>query len=32
MENEDTEYKEGSGDDFTSFIFSSEPKKKIVLN
>ena len=28
MENENTEYKEGSGDDFTSFIFSSEPKEK----
>ena len=26
MENENTEYKEGSGDEFTKFIFSSKPK------
>ena len=26
MENEDTEYKEGNGNEFTEFLFSSEPK------
>lgn len=28
MENEDTEYIEGSGDDFLHYIFSNEPKEK----
>ena len=28
MENEETEYKDGSGDEFTKFIFSSNPKEK----
>ena len=27
MENEDTEYKEGNGNEFTEFLFSSEPKE-----
>jgi len=28
MENEDTEYIEGNGDDFLKYIFSSEPREK----
>ena len=33
MENEDTKYLNGDGDDFTNFfIFQNNPKKKIVLN
>jgi len=28
MENEDTEYIEGSGDEFLIFLFSSEPREK----
>lgn len=31
MENESTEYKEGSGDDFISFLFSSPPKDKNAI-
>tara|TARA_B100000745_G_C20048884_1_gene357661 strand:- start:60 stop:509 length:450 start_codon:yes stop_codon:yes gene_type:complete len=31
MENEDTKYKEGSGDEFTKFIFSSKPKEKNTI-
>ena len=28
MENENTNYKEGSGDEFTNFLFNSPPKEK----
>ena len=31
MENEDTKFEEGSGDEFTGFIFSSEPKEKNTI-
>jgi len=31
MENDETEYKEGSGNDFTNFIFSSKPKEKNTI-
>ena len=31
MENESLEYKEGSGDEFTRFIFSSNPKEKNTI-
>ena len=32
MENEDTKYLNGDGDDFTIFYFQNHPKRKIVLN